>query len=215
MKKYNFDEYLYYFLLLNHLEKHFFSNLVEELSEIPENELRLNELNEDMRKYNTELIENGQEIHDPFSFEMLDFNLKEYGFESNIVGKLSIKKLNLVVPIYLGATSSNLNKGAVHLSHTSLPLGELNSNVVIAAHRGLIRHKMFRYLDKLVKGDEVILTNFWEELKYKVVSTEIILPNDTSKVLIQPDKDIITLITCHPFRINTHRYVVYCERIID
>ncbi len=189
-----------------------FESSIEELNSSEDNNQNLEILKEEMKKYNNDLVENGQEIYDPFSFEMLDFDLKDFEIENNIVGKLEIKKLNLSIPIYLGATNSNLNKGAVHLSHTSLPLGENNSNVVIAAHRGLIRHQMFRHLDRLKEGDEILITNFWEELKYKVVKTEIILPNETSKVLIQENKDMVTLITCHPFRINSHRYVVYCER---
>lgn len=175
--------------------------------------LNLEELRKVMEEYNKDLLVNGQEISDPFSFQKLDFDMRSYGIENNIVAEIKIDRLNLKVPIYLGATEENLNKGLAHLSHTSLPLGEETSNVVVAGHRGLIRHKMFRHLDKLQQGDEIIITNFWEELKYKVIKYEIISPDEVSKVLIQEGKDMITLITCHPFRVNTQRLVVYCERI--
>lgn len=175
--------------------------------------LNLEELRKVMEEYNKDLLVNGQEISDPFSFQKLDFDMRSYGIENNIVAEIKIDRLNLKVPIYLGATEENLNKGLAHLSHTSLPLGEETSNVVVAGHRGLIRHKMFRHLDKLQQGDEIVITNFWEELRYKVIKYEIISPDEVSKVLIQDGKDMITLITCHPFRVNTQRLVVYCERI--
>ena len=175
--------------------------------------VNLEELRKVMEKYNQDLLTNGQEISDPFSFQKLDFDMRSYGIENNIVAEIKIDRLKLKAPVYLGATEDNLNKGLAHLSHTSLPLGEETSNVVIAGHRGLIRHKMFRHLDKLEQGDEVVITNFWEELRYKVIKYEIISPEEVSKVLIQNGKDMITLITCHPFRVNTQRLVVYCERI--
>ena len=174
--------------------------------------INLDELKKVMENYNNDLIINGQEVSDPFSFQKLDFDLRNYGIESNIVAEISIDRLKLKVPIYLGATEENLNRGLAHLSHTSLPLGETTSNVVIAGHRGLIRHKMFRHLDKLEQGDEIVITNFWEELKYKVIKYEIISPDEVSKILIQDGRDLITLMTCHPFRVNTQRLVVYCER---
>ena len=175
--------------------------------------LNLEELRKVMEEYNKDLLVNGQEISDPFSFQKLDFDMRSYGIENNIVAEIKIDRLNLKVPIYLGATEENLSRGLAHLSHTSLPLGEETSNVVVAGHRGIIRHKMFRHLDKLQQGDEIVITNFWEELRYKVIKYEIISPDEVSKVLIQDGKDMITLITCHPFRVNTQRLVVYCERI--
>lgn len=185
--------------------------LKSESSEL--SDFNLDELREVMQKYNSDLLINGQEVSDPFSFQELDFDMRSYGIESNIVAEIKIDRLNLKVPVYLGATEDNLNKGLTHLSHTSLPLGEETSNVVIAGHRGLIRHKMFRHLDKLQQGDEILITNFWEELRYKVIKYEIISPDEVSKILIQDGKDMITLMTCHPFRVNTQRLVVYCERI--
>lgn len=165
-----------------------------------------------MKEFNNNLYVNGQEVYDPFSLERIDFNLVKYGYTDNIIGKITIPKINVELPIYLGATEANLEQGAVHLSQTSLPTGDINSNVVIAAHRGLIKHPMFDNIVKLVEGDEVIITNFWEDLKYKVEHAEIIDPDDSGKILIQDGKDMVTLVTCHPYRVNTHRYVVYCVR---
>ena len=176
---------------------------------------KLDELYQMMKRYNLNLNLNGQDIVDAFSYQDKSFDLTEYGFKENIIGVINIPKLKVKLPIYLGATAENLNKGAVHLSKTSLPLGETSSNVVIAAHRGLVKHQMFRHLDKLDIGDKITITTIWEELEYKVCDIEIISPTDSSKILIQEGKDMVTLITCHPFRVNTQRYVVYCERNID
>ena len=148
------------------------------------------------------------------SYDEESFDLTKFGFEENIIGSLYIEKINIKLPIYLGATKENLLKGASHLINTSFPLGEKDSNVVIAGHRGLIRNKMFRNIDKLEIGDEVVINTPWDELRYEVCETKIINPNDFEKIKIQKDKDLVTLITCHPYRINYQRYVVYCQRSI-
>lgn len=172
----------------------------------------LDKLYEDMKQYNRNLNEYGQQIVDAFSYENPSFNLKKYGYKENIIGVIEIPKIKVKLPIYLGATEKNLYKGATHLSQTSLPLGENNSNVVIAAHRGLVRNQMFRNIDKLILEDEIKITTLWEMLIYKVVEIRVISPTDSSQVLIQDGKDLVTLITCHPYRVNNQRYVVYCER---
>lgn len=168
----------------------------------------------EFQNYNETLYESKQvDLADPFSYEQASFNLKSYGFENNMVGYLTISKLNLELPIYLGATKENLAKGSVHLSQTSLPIGGNNSNVVIAAHNGWYGKVLFRHLNQLELGDEIQITNFWDTLTYEVVNIEIIKPDDISKVLIQEGKDLVTLMTCHPYGKNTERYLVYAERV--
>lgn len=165
-----------------------------------------------MKEYNRTLNEKEQTIVDAFSYETPSFDLTKYGLEENIIGIITIPKINLELPIYLGATEENLNKGAVHLSQTSLPLGGNNSNTVIAAHRSSFKHEFFKNIDKLEIGDEVIIKAFWKTLTYTVSEKCVISPYDSSKVLIQKDKDLVTLITCHPYGETSERYVVYCER---
>lgn len=173
----------------------------------------LQELYEKLNIENKKLYENKQEeLQDPFSFENSSIDISKYGLKDNIIGYISIPKLKLELPIILGANSSNMQKGAVHLTQTSYPIGGINTNSVIAAHRGYSKSEMFRNINKLEVGDEVNIVNFKEELIYTVSKIEIIEPTDIKKVLIQDGKDMITLITCHPYRINTHRYVVFCER---
>ena len=173
----------------------------------------LDELFNKMQAYNENIFNEGQQnLVDPFSYELPSFDLLELGFKDNIIGYITIPKIEIEVPIYLGATQENMKKGAVHLSQTSIPIGGNNTNSVIAAHRGMKSHPMFRDIENLSIGDEIKVTNMWDELIYKVVETKIISPDEVSEVLIQEGRDLITLITCHPYTKNYQRYVVYCER---
>lgn len=170
-------------------------------------------LYQEFEKYNKQLIEEGQKLVDAFSYEDVVFDLTQYGYSENIVGYINIPKMQVTLPIYLGATKSNLRKGAALLSQTSMPIGGNSTNPVIAAHRNSIANVMFRNIQKLEIGDNIIITNAWEKLNYKVTSTRIIEPNNIDAILIQEDKEMLTLITCHPRGKNTQRYLVYAEKI--
>lgn len=176
----------------------------------------IDELFDNMQTYNENIFNEGQQnLLDPFSYELPSFDLLENGFKENIIGYLTIPKMDIEVPIYLGATQENMKKGATHLSETSIPIGGINTNSVISAHRGMKTHPMFRDIEVLEIGDEVKVTNMWGELTYKVMETKVITPDQISEVLIQEGRDLITLITCHPYTKNYQRYVVYCERQED
>lgn len=167
-----------------------------------------------MKEYNKEIYKNKQSgITDPFAFPSTCFNLKKYGKKDNIVGFITIKKMHIKLPIYLGATEKNMSKGATQLGLTSLPIGGKNTNCVIAAHRGYSTKAMFRHIEALEKGDIIIIENYWEKLKYKVYDIEIIDPSDVNKILIEDNKDIITLSTCHPYTHNYQRYLVKAKRM--
>ena len=114
--------------------------------------------------------------------------------------------------LYLGATYQHLADGAAHLSQTSIPLGGDNTNSVIAGQRGWGGASYFRYITKLEVGDEVIITNLWETTTYEVVEIKIIMPNEVEKILIQPGRELVTLMTCHPYASGgRQRYLVICE----
>lgn len=173
----------------------------------------LEKLYQEMLAYNRHLFETGQaDLKDPFSYEQPSFDLKRFGFDENMIGYLDVPKMDLHVPIYLGASRANMAKGAAHLTQTSLPVGGANSNAVIAGHRGMRTQRMFREIDKLALGDDVYITNFRETLHYRVAEIRIILPSDIKQVLIQPGRDLVTLLTCNPLGHNYQRYAVYCER---
>lgn len=172
------------------------------------------ELWDEMNAYNESLWINKQAgLSDPWSYTQPSFTLGDFGLEDEIFGVITIPSLDLTMPIYLGATNSHLAAGAAQLSQTSIPIGGINTNAVIAGHRGWNGASYFRYVPDLKIGDKVIITNLWEELTYTVVATDIIAPNDVEKVLIHEGKDMITLITCHPYASGgKQRYVIYCER---
>jgi sortase A len=126
---------------------------------------------------------------------------------------ISIPSLELDLPLYLGASDENLSKGAAVLSQTSIPIGGNNTNCVVAGHRGWYGASYFRYLNKLQSGDEVIITNLWESLRYTVVEITTIKPNDVEAIHIRENRDLLTLLTCHPPASGgKERLLVFCER---
>ena len=167
-----------------------------------------------MQDYNTQIWEEKQSgLCDPWSYEQPSFDLMEYGISDEVFGVISIPALQLEMPIFLGATSQHMADGAAHLSQTSLPVGGNNTNCVIAGHRGYNGASYFRYITDLQVGDTVTITNLWETISYTVTRTDIIEPTDVSKILIQENREMLTLLTCHPYASGgRQRYVVYCER---
>ena len=138
------------------------------------------------------------------------------GLKDNMFGYIEIPKMDVKLPLYIGASLKNMSKGAAVLGQTSFPIGGINTNSVIAAHRGYRGVPFFREIEKLEKGDFVYVTNPWEKLTYQVQEINIIDPYDVDSIKIQEGKDMITLLTCHPYRSHgKYRYVVYCTRVED
>lgn len=175
------------------------------------------ELHQAMEAYNSSLFTQEQAgLTGPAAYEAPGIDLSNYGLEvSNSVGYLHIPAIDVTLPLYLGASKAHMALGATVLGQTSLPIGGDNTNCVIAAHRGYSGIPYFREIEQLQVGDLVEVTNPWETLRYAVSAIAIILPDDVEAVKIQPGRDMITLLTCHPYRISTHRYLVYCQRIPD
>jgi len=182
-------------------------------TDVQSQNLLLEELYQKMVDENNRLYEDGQnDLVDPFSYEQPGFDLTQYGLSDNIVGYISIPKMDTILPVYLGASTENMKLGAVHLTQTSYPVGGANTNSVIAAHRGYSKALMFRKIDLLEIGDTVTLRNFREELEYTVAEIKIIAPDESQEILIQPQKELLTLMSCHPYPGHKLRYLVYCER---
>ena len=169
----------------------------------------------DMVDYNHEIYASGQKGLDcTLAYEDPSFILADYGLESEVFAVISIPALELEMPVFLGATYRHMADGTAHLSQTSIPIGGKNTNCVIAGHRGWGGASYFRYVDKLQPDDEVIITNLWEEIHYRVVETQIIQPNEVEQILIKPGRELVTLLTCHPYASGgRQRYLVICERI--
>ena len=167
-----------------------------------------------MMNYNRDIYLKGQQDLDcEYAYEKPSFILKNYGLDSEIFAVISIPSMELEMPIYLGATYQHMADGAALLSQTSIPMGGINTNCIIAGHRGWGGASYFRYITELQPGDEVIITNLWGEMTYTVTDTQIIAPNDVEQILIQENRDMITLLTCHPYASGRkQRYLVFCER---
>lgn len=170
----------------------------------------------DMQQYNENLFTHGQSgLVDAWSYEQPMFDLSAYGISTDVFAILEIPSMNETLPVYLGATEENLAKGVAILGQTSMPVGGTNTNCVIAGHRGYRGSAMFREIERLQIGDRLSLTTYWGEIIYEVESTAIIQPDEIDAIRLQPDKEMLTLITCHPYRQNKQRYVVYCTALAD
>lgn len=168
----------------------------------------------DMQAYNDQIYQDRQSgLQDAWSYEQPPFSLAEYGVVEEAVGYLTIEAMDLHLPLYLGASRDNLAKGAAVLGNTSMPIGGQNTNCVIAGHRGWQGIPMFLEIQNLQPGDTVVLDNLWETLTYAVTEIRIIRPDEIEAVKIQEGRDLLTLVTCHPYPHNTQRYLVYCERV--
>ena len=168
-------------------------------------------------EYNQYLYETNQvNLTTLEAMEEVDFSLVEHGrFTEEMIGYITIEAINLSLPIFSGSSESHMLRGAAHLTQSSMPVGGINTNAVITAHRGLSRARMFNDIVHLVYGDVIVITNFYGTLRYAVVGTRVILPYLHESVLIQEGRDMLTIFTCYPYRVNTHRFLVYAERIPD
>ena len=168
----------------------------------------------EMLAYNENIYTEGQSgLSCAYDYQKPSFILKNYGLEDEVFGVISIPAMDLNMPIFLGATEKHMADGAAHMSQTSLPIGGNNTNCVIAGHRGYGGASYFRYIEKLRVGDSVSITNLWETLEYRVVQIKIIYPYEVEEILIQENRDLLTLLTCHPYASGgKQRYLVICER---
>lgn len=158
---------------------------------------------------------NGVSIEDAFGSKhhtnktykkILDIN------KDGVMGIIDIPKLKLSLPIYHGTSEEVLQKGAGHLEGTSIPIGGVSTHACISAHRGLPNKKMFTNLDEMKEDDIFLLSIMGEKLAYKVIDVQVVLPSDIRSLRIQKGKDLVTLITCTPYGVNTHRLNVTGER---
>lgn len=172
------------------------------------------ELLSDLQGYNQRIYTERQAgLADALACEEPAVLLRDYGVEDEIIGVLELPALELVMPVYLGASDSHLAAGAAVLGNTSAPIGGVSTNCVIAGHRGWYGADYFRHIDRLQAGDMVTITNLWKTLTYTVVDIQIIQPHEVNRIKIQPGRDLLTLITCHPYASGgRQRLVVYCER---
>ena len=175
------------------------------------------ELFQAAQAYNEELYRNRQTDFTSISaYQEPSLCLSDYGVEDGVFGTVCIPKLGVTLPIYLGASEENMAKGSAHLSQTSLPIGGENTNCVLAGHCGFNGADYFRYLSTLAEGDEVILMTLWSEDHYRVSGVAIIAPDDIASIMIQPGRELLTLLTCHPYASGgKYRFIAVCEKEIS
>ena len=145
-----------------------------------------------------------------------DFNgksaldLRDYGIYDGVYGYVSAPSIDMLLPIYLGTSDSNMSYGAAHMTFTSLPIGGADTNAVIAGHTGYFGMIVFDYLPLLSEGDIVSVTTYFDTLDYRVTAKKEITATETNDLYISKGKDLLTLITCA--RMGKSRCEVICER---
>ena len=175
-------------------------------------------IDEELQKaqtYNENL--SGEPVHDPFvegSGYAMPKNYKEVLniAEDGVMAYVEIPKISVYLPIYHGTSSEVLEKGVGHIESTSLPIGGQSTHSVLTGHTGLPSAELFTRLDELVEGDIFYIHILNEVLTYKVYEIKVILPDEISELQITSGKDYVTLVTCTPYGVNSHRLLVKAER---
>ena len=130
-----------------------------------------------------------------------------------VMAYIDIPKINVYLPVQHGTGAETLEKSVGHVVGTSLPVGGSSTHAVLSAHSGLASSKLFSDIDQLEKGDTFYIHVLGEVLAYEVDNINTVLPTDTSLLQIEDGKDLVTLVTCTPFGINTHRLLVRGHRV--
>ncbi|HHZ06017.1 MAG TPA: class C sortase [Clostridiales bacterium] len=172
---------------------------------------------EDARQYNQELIGNVV-LKDPFDAEALKVMNENYPKllavnYSGVMGYIDIPKIDVDLPIYHGTSTEVLTMGVGHLENTSLPVGGLGTHAVLSGHTGLPSAKIFTDLNKLEINDVFYIKVMDETLEYKINQIKIVEPSNTQDLLIDTNHDYVTLVTCTPYGVNSHRLLVRGERV--
>lgn len=177
-----------------------------------------NEMIEQAREYNKSLIGISSFI-DPFSdTEGIQTEDDVYNNllkidDMKMMGYIDIPKIDIVLPVYHGTSESVLQSGVGHLKNTSLPVGGKSSHAVVSGHRGLANAKIFTDLNKMELGDVFYIKILHHTFAYQVDQILTVLPSETDALQIEKGKDYVTLVTCTPYAVNTHRLLVRGTRI--
>ena len=178
-----------------------------------------NELFKEAEEYNRKLISTVL-LTDPFdeaTYEKIEdyyrrtFNVNEDG----LIGYIEIPKIDVFLPIYHGTSKEVLERGAGHLENTSFPVGGASTHSVISAHSAFPTRTFFDYLTEIKKGDKFIVHVLDELLTYQVDQIKVVEPDETRDLYVADGKDYVTLLTCTPYSINTHRLLVRGTRVAN
>lgn len=131
---------------------------------------------------------------------------------SDVMARMMIPAIDVDLPVYHGTRPDTLERGVGHLFGTDLPVGGEGTHAVMTAHSGLQTATLFDNLTDLKVGDSIYVEVYGETLRYEVFGSQVVLPDETESLDIQPGRDLITLITCTPYGVNSHRLLVHAER---
>jgi len=171
-----------------------------------------NQMRQQAREYNDSLLSRSDEFHLDEEFQTRYEALLDVT-GTGIMGYVDIPCINCKLPIYHGTDESVLQVAVGHLEWTSLPVGGPSTHAVISGHRGLPSAELLTHIDRLETGDKFYLHVLGEELEYRVDDIAVVLPNDTSRLRVVAGEDYVTLVTCTPYGINSHRLLVRGTRV--
>lgn len=159
----------------------------------------------------------GEGLRDPFipggSSQLPQDYLSILDTHDGIMGSIKIPAIGVDLPIYHGTSSKVLEKGVGHMEMTAFPIGGEGNHTVLTGHTALPSALLFTDLDKLVEGDVFTISILGDTLAYEVDQITVVEPDDTEPLLPEPGKDYVTLLTCTPYGVNSHRLLVRGERI--
>lgn len=180
-------------------------------------EVAKQEMLEAARAYNESLTKSKVVMTDPFDADAARQATETYEQTLNVNGQgmmatLDIPAINVHLPVMHSVSSEVLARAVGHLPETSLPVGGMNTHAVLSAHTGMLSATLFTNLEELRAGDVFRLRVLDEELWYKVSEIEVVEPSDISSLKIDPGRDQVTLVTCTPYGVNSHRLLVHGDR---
>lgn len=144
--------------------------------------------------------------------EQLDYEQQLSCGQDAAMAWVEISKIGVELPIYHGTSDEALAEGSGHLEGSSLPVGGLSTHTVLTAHSGTHAQRMFDDIRRLDPGDVFVIHTLGTSYAYEVDSSEVVLPDETESLAIQPGKDLCTLVTCTPYGVNDHRLLVHAHR---
>jgi sortase A len=180
------------------------------------NPTKENQKNIELAAAYNEALEPNLSWVDPYSAKEREQGVESYAKMLKVkekIGVLHVSKMSLSLPVYAGTVESILQKGVGHLEGTSLPIGGKNTHSVLTAHRGLPNARLFTDLDQVKVKDVFSIETIAGELFYEVDKIQVVEPHETDTIKIIKDKDYLTLLTCTPYMINSHRLLVRGTRI--
>lgn len=173
---------------------------------------------EEAGRYNKQLSQAQVTLTDPFTEEESSDGEFDYDSvlaldDSGLMATIEIPKIAVNLPVYHGTSTEVLESGIGHLEGSSFPIGGESTHTVLSGHTGLNSAKLFTDLTELEKGDLFFLHVLGDTYTYQVSGIYIVLPEDTSKLMVQEGKDLVTLVTCTPYGVNSHRLLVTGTRM--